>query len=82
MYGCYGRVKQGLLAVMHIFGRSQLSFIVVSCELVKIMEKSFAPKFLEDERSLMIGYMKIDLFRKAQCRDFPGGQAVKTVLPM
>lgn len=39
-----------MLAVMHIFRSPQVPSIVVPCELVKIIEKFFAQKFLEDEK--------------------------------
>lgn len=56
------RVKQGFLAIMPIFRSPRLPSILVSCELVKVMEKYFAHKFLEDEKSLVTK----GVFRKVQ----------------
>lgn len=57
-------IKQECLATTHIFRNPQPSPTVRSHELVKGMEKCFAHKLLEDDKSLMI--MKIGLFRKTQ----------------
>lgn len=62
-------IKQEFLATTHIFRNSQPPPIVRPHELVKSMEKYFAHKLLEDDKSLVIRYMKRDLFRKAQFKN-------------